>query len=477
MGNLVLTVNLELFDRDRKPVNRRNQTIPTAQATSFNNNQTIRNTSEVNSYASVVGKVDEPSIEKCVFLKEDESIASKEWRKNSLIGRVIDISTLNSTQDFLNGLEAGCIVRYIGGLCVLLSFQSTDDALGFRSKQKVWEGRFTQLDPWEGQFVPFERFAYLDLIGLPPHLWGGEVFNNIGGLFGVVVKESDADDRDFNLAHGSVIILTSDQNPIKQSVAVCVNGRKFRCCVKETSTWEPYFISGNPLFHVSQQEESVQNVVEEPQNVNNASPEGCFPATEDMEEGEIPTCMEGGVYRGSNDEDSSIGNPKDKPYVAREDDPGLLETESDPSNRGENLEIQKDALAGQDHSSNGPVQDRHNEESVVDRFSYSTPVGPSKVIKEKTKSNKSARVQSVSPNTGSSGPTKPCRKKGVISCDQGQSQETVIQNSNVYKPTDEDIVKEVIETMYLGPVVGMDLTGFVDKVNEVVKGDSVKSVS
>ncbi|KAK9048481.1 hypothetical protein SSX86_032555 [Deinandra increscens subsp. villosa] len=470
IGNLVLTVNPELFDRDRKPVNRRNTSNPTAPPINSNCPSFFGNTTGSRSYASAVGKGEESPSEKCVFMDEEESEASKSWRSNSLVGRATNLSTLNCIQDYLNGLEAGCIVRYIGGLCVLLSFQSADEAKSFLSEKSWWERKFSSLEEWGGQFIPFERIACLDLVGIPPHLWGAKVFNIIGGMFGVVVKDSDADDRDFNLAKGSAWVLTSERSQIKQMVVVCVNGKKYRCCVRESQEWSPEFITGIPLFHVSQQEEKAPNASEN-FPVSLQSPE-----MEEVEEGEILACMEEGESRGYNDDADSMEKPNGKPYESRDINPDIHDVGSDLNNNEVGSDFQNSDVAGKRNS------DSHNGPITLDAsVGLKTPMLSVGLVKEKNKkgqkTKKRARVQSVSPTSNTSGPTKPSRKKGSVCEKHSHSQEADKTEAAYDGPSEAEIVREVIDTMNLGPVVGMNLTDYEDVLGEVVKSDSVKSVS
>ncbi|KAJ0693567.1 putative RNA recognition motif domain, nucleotide-binding alpha-beta plait domain superfamily [Helianthus annuus] len=100
----------------------------------------------------------------------------------SLVGRTVDFLALRSINVLLR--EAGfkdIVIQYFGGLTVLLSFSDDMVAKSFTEDSGTWSRWFTSIDPWVGQSMPFERLAWINIFGVPPHLLSPGVFDRIRG--------------------------------------------------------------------------------------------------------------------------------------------------------------------------------------------------------------------------------------------------------------------------------------------------------
>ncbi|KAL8205874.1 hypothetical protein R6Q57_009425 [Mikania cordata] len=69
--------------------------------------------------------------------------------------------------------------RYIGGLKVLLTFNSTTETKAFvKEKKDLWSSRFRYVEIWDGQCVEYDRVAWVKIHGVPVHLWDAKVFDD-----------------------------------------------------------------------------------------------------------------------------------------------------------------------------------------------------------------------------------------------------------------------------------------------------------
>ncbi|KAK9070447.1 hypothetical protein SSX86_010849 [Deinandra increscens subsp. villosa] len=291
IGNRKLHANLERIDKDGNKVfsGRPNnysgqQWVPKG---SQNNITAAGFQAGGRSFRDVVGGVSSATKEKVIFINHPMSEACEKWNNTSLLGRVKDLDTLINLNSILKGLEVKCKVRFLGGLNTLLSFDSTCDKEGFLGHASVWGICFSKLEVWEGQFVPFERIANLQIIGLPAHLWGSELFNQVGALFGKVLKGSEADVNDLNLTGSRVIVLSNGHNPIFDNVIISCMGKRFRVWVREQIGWMPWEAEVGEKEHIGE---------EKPEDIRGTSGEvdGRTPVASEMkanddilEEGEI----------------------------------------------------------------------------------------------------------------------------------------------------------------------------------------------
>ncbi|KAK9049892.1 hypothetical protein SSX86_031139 [Deinandra increscens subsp. villosa] len=146
MGNLKLTVNLKRFDRNGCPVE-----------TGFKGKQTMRNNMEGRvpmfrnamdgkTFADAIGNPGLHKKEKVFDVNCDETPSYLAWKDRSLLGEVKDLVSLISIKQWILGLFIDCQVRYVGGFKIMLSFQSKDCAMAFKSDSKLWESRLSRLE-------------------------------------------------------------------------------------------------------------------------------------------------------------------------------------------------------------------------------------------------------------------------------------------------------------------------------------------
>ncbi|KAJ0945273.1 hypothetical protein HanPSC8_Chr03g0126321 [Helianthus annuus] len=159
----------------------------------------------------------------------------------SLVGRTVDFSALRSINVFLR--EAGfkdIVIQYFGGLTVLLSFSDDMVAKSFAEDNGTWSRWFTSIDPWAGQSLPFERLAWINIFGVPPHLLSPGVFDQIGGKYGKVVHGSKFHEDDGDLTFDCLGVLTDSGNVISGELKLRWQDKYFRVWViEEPSAWVP----------------------------------------------------------------------------------------------------------------------------------------------------------------------------------------------------------------------------------------------
>ncbi|KAJ0789633.1 hypothetical protein HanPI659440_Chr05g0205811 [Helianthus annuus] len=139
--------------------------------------------------------------------------------------------------------KAGTIevsLSYLGGLSMLVKFSSEEECKRMVGEYDRWRLWFSSLDYWMGQSLPFERIAWLKLIGVPIHLATDEVYDAIVGRFGKVIHASQrsADDRD--LSFNCIGVLVGDGTRIAESSTLKWKDKVFKVWVEEElAEWIP----------------------------------------------------------------------------------------------------------------------------------------------------------------------------------------------------------------------------------------------
>ncbi|KAL4562829.1 hypothetical protein LXL04_026860 [Taraxacum kok-saghyz] len=153
----------------------------------------------------------------------------------SLFGEVRCLELLKNFQEFqtIEGLN-DVKVSYFGGLAVLLEFRTKIAAKNYLILAKnTWSKWFRVLDCWTPEVQPMKRFAYLNIVGLPPHAWVPNVFSDIGAMWGDIVIPEWYNEQYQNRERGKVIILTQHFNIINDTLEVTVNKISYKIMVVE----------------------------------------------------------------------------------------------------------------------------------------------------------------------------------------------------------------------------------------------------
>ncbi|KAM0044077.1 putative RNA recognition motif domain, nucleotide-binding alpha-beta plait domain superfamily [Helianthus debilis subsp. tardiflorus] len=171
-----------------------------------------------------------------------ETIKNNELK--SLVGETKDIETLN---DLNNVLEEGLRLSYLGGLKVLIHFNSAKEAEDYLRKEvETWEKWFSRLYVWEGIPPIFERVAWIKILGVPASLWEKNIFNRIGERSGRLLVKSEASSEDGNLSEERVAILVNSGRRISDEFMLSWKEHKIKIWVEEISgQWVPDFLSNN----------------------------------------------------------------------------------------------------------------------------------------------------------------------------------------------------------------------------------------
>ncbi|KAK1413002.1 hypothetical protein QVD17_34682 [Tagetes erecta] len=311
MRNLILSVNLAIFDRDGNPTNPQ-RTPPPHCNTGGGSHRQPRTTSE-SDYDEVkdrdlknalqkVNEVLEDGLLKDIFIQLSEVVGSRHyichsspygmypkqvelsvpysqllgafsrewldatviltfaitvnlgnlvvpttqlWSKGTLWGSLSNIQSLHNLKNIIH--DAGfndCHFKYVGGLQILIFFQSIDEAKSFFNMTNIWKPWFSHLAPWSGQIIPYERIATIRIYGVPVHLWDKFVFDSIGESIGRIVQPSDANLNHDIVSYNQVGVLINNVQRVDEEICLKWRDNTFRIWIKEDGIeWCPEFLS------------------------------------------------------------------------------------------------------------------------------------------------------------------------------------------------------------------------------------------
>ncbi|KAM0019276.1 hypothetical protein Hdeb2414_s0026g00683611 [Helianthus debilis subsp. tardiflorus] len=183
----------------------------------------------------------------------DRTAALCDLRGLAVVGRTVDLETLVDLDRLLSIAKVSCSnIQYLGGLSVMISFGEEASSKQFLEARHIWGPWFSKLSAWEGQSMPFEKVAWLRLIGFPLHLLDSEVVRSVGELFGKVLHVQSALREEKDLSICRVGILSGAVERINEAVSVKWKNRCYRIWVEEeVDVWVPDCLGGVKDFNPS----------------------------------------------------------------------------------------------------------------------------------------------------------------------------------------------------------------------------------
>lgn len=172
----------------------------------------------------------------------------KEGRLNlletSAAGKLLDYKDTQTLQDlFISHGIWDAHIRSMGGLQVLLSFDSKDSLSSFlKDESKCPSKWFDSVEVWNKQRVKPSRCTWISCFGVPLHVWNSQTFVNIGKLWGETIKIDELTAKSLAFDKGRIFILTYHLECINEVVNLKVKGDVFPIKVAEDpmaeTSWE-----------------------------------------------------------------------------------------------------------------------------------------------------------------------------------------------------------------------------------------------
>ncbi|CAH1416384.1 unnamed protein product [Lactuca virosa] len=153
-----------------------------------------------------------------------------------LTGEVISFHLLNNLPELLkkDGISPR-EVFYVGGLKIILRFSLHEDASGYLMNEQAWSKWFKWLNAGFAEDVPFERMAWIKIVGLPIQLRSEENVNLIAGKIGKVIEVDNCQNwHGINLSSPHARILTGSKTLINLEINCNFLGTIFTVGVIET---------------------------------------------------------------------------------------------------------------------------------------------------------------------------------------------------------------------------------------------------
>ncbi|KAM0066705.1 putative RNA-binding domain superfamily [Helianthus debilis subsp. tardiflorus] len=175
------------------------------------------------------------------FVVQSDYKVGVPWSGSEVVGRVSDLKKLSKLRVWLDLLGYNRVgIKYVGGLWVMLTFESNECMDGFVCSKEMWKVCFDNLERWDGQITNSERLAWLKVYGLPLCLYDKGILDGIGGLFGSVVQSAELNLLDNDLSYVMVGVLCDPGKRVNEKVKVIWKEKEFSVFVEEElGDWVP----------------------------------------------------------------------------------------------------------------------------------------------------------------------------------------------------------------------------------------------
>ncbi|KAM0000807.1 hypothetical protein Hdeb2414_s0406g00887081 [Helianthus debilis subsp. tardiflorus] len=95
---------------------------------------------------------------------------------------------------------------------------------------------------WLGQPLPYKRIAWVNILGVPPHLVSSSVFDLIGSKYGKIVQPSKFSETDRDLLFDRLGILIDSGNRINGFINLSWQDKRYKVWViEDNNQWVPDF--------------------------------------------------------------------------------------------------------------------------------------------------------------------------------------------------------------------------------------------
>ncbi|MFS7979536.1 hypothetical protein Hanom_Chr10g00928821 [Helianthus anomalus] len=162
----------------------------------------------------------------------------------AVVGRAQGLQELRSIKSSLVSAGfTGASCQYLGGLSVLIAFENEVLSSKFFQEKESWSRWFSSLSPWIGQALPYECQAWINILGVPPHLVSSSVFDLIGSKYGKVVQPSQFLESDGDLSFDRMGVLIDSGVRINGVLNLSWQDKRYKVWVFEDyDNWIPDFL-------------------------------------------------------------------------------------------------------------------------------------------------------------------------------------------------------------------------------------------
>lgn len=156
-----------------------------------------------------------------------------EWLTRSVVVRLFNLSATELVRKAFTDFNFNdVLVRHLGGLDMIITFQSKEDRVLALNNSDVTSW-FKSIRPWNGEVAGKSRLVWLKCRGMPLTAWSIQTFRRIGEIWGdfIILDEETMKEESFDV--GRLLIATDRAQRIDECINISVRGKNHRVNVWE----------------------------------------------------------------------------------------------------------------------------------------------------------------------------------------------------------------------------------------------------
>ncbi|KAF5794525.1 putative RNA recognition motif domain, nucleotide-binding alpha-beta plait domain superfamily [Helianthus annuus] len=159
----------------------------------------------------------------------------------SIIGYTKEVMTVRNVRMFMEKHDLSDVgLSYVGGVTFMLTFKDKSSAREYMNSLSVlFHEIFSNFFLWNGEDIPFNRVAKINVVGVPFIIRDNSLFDRIGGMFGEVIKQSSFSWQNEDNSSGSVTVITEQKSRVDEDVVIKWNNKSIVAWVSEDSRQYP----------------------------------------------------------------------------------------------------------------------------------------------------------------------------------------------------------------------------------------------
>ncbi|XVE63862.1 hypothetical protein DITRI_Ditri07aG0055300 [Diplodiscus trichospermus] len=149
-----------------------------------------------------------------------------EWLEGCVMGRLRDNFEVRMVNQSLEEAEYYCQVCRLGGLSIVLKFDSNENRDSFLNGDKGMKEQFFEvIQPWSKDFQSREYAIWVQLEEVPLHLWHENIFSSLGNRWGTFVRLDDCTKNKSRFDIARMLVLVDTRFKIPPFVTVRFKGQ------------------------------------------------------------------------------------------------------------------------------------------------------------------------------------------------------------------------------------------------------------
>ncbi|PWA40101.1 nucleotide-binding alpha-beta plait domain-containing protein [Artemisia annua] len=194
---------------------------------------------------ALTGDRKKEEVQNKTLILDDHQPVMEDLHGRSLFIKLGSFAVLRNLRSILSdmGLKGGRL-RYLGGLQLLITFNSIDHATMAKDELLGRPKDFSLVESWKGQEIDFEKIAWVKIQGIPMHLMNDETMDKVAGLFGTVIHKTQLEEDDLDLSYYYAALLVNSGKIIQGEVSLMWKDKLYSVWVYEdTGARVPDFLN------------------------------------------------------------------------------------------------------------------------------------------------------------------------------------------------------------------------------------------